>query len=99
MKHPHLIASTAAALFTLHWQSLPVVAGQPKLTDRAQVAVSGLLIPSHSHFRAIFCGKEGTETSGRYSRALASDLTRLESAGLSTSAALAHLEQQACSKK
>lgn len=99
MKPTHLFAATAGTLFALHCHALPGADGQPGSAGKAKALDSGLRILSSPHYRAVFCGQDSTETSAAYSRALASDLRRLEKTGRSTIDALAYLERRACPGK
>jgi hypothetical protein len=51
-----------------------------------------------ARYRAVFCGREGAETSAIYSQTLARDLNRLEATGRTTAQSLAYIETRACGR-
>lgn len=100
MPPSQLFAAAAAALFTFHCHALAGGDRLPHASSRkAQQATAGSRILANPHYRAIFCGDEGTETSAEYARALILDLRHLEAAGYGTADALAHLKRRACPRQ
>ena len=65
-------------------------------TKAARPASVRIELLADANHRAIFCGRDGTETSAAYARVLARDIKRLQATGHTTAQALATIEDKAC---
>ena len=89
----HRIAAAAILAAVAHDAAIGGLAPGAGVTRTTPVRVH---LIDDARYRAIFCGRDGTETSAIYAQTLARDLNELEATGRTTSESLAYIKVEAC---